>query len=168
VYAESWALVHMLFQEDPNEGRFHLLLSRLAFGGSSDAALTAVYGPNAVDSLDACLRRFAAHPDVSFMNYTFGTPFDAVPTRTRTLGRVEILMVLGELLAHADREFLGPAEEHLMAAWSADSTQALPAALLGHVCERSGRPAEADRWFEHVARLAPVGARASGVAGDVL
>ncbi len=169
LYAESWALVHMLIMDERDQGhRFDALLSRLATGVSSSVAMAAVFGPDAVDSLESELRLFSANPAVSYIDYKFETPFERVPAQVRPLDRVETLIVLGELLTHAGPDFQTSAEQHLKAAWSADSTRALSAALLGEVCEQTRRPGDADRWFDRVSHSDASGARARGIAGNVL
>ena len=168
LYAEAWALVHMLMMDDDvDPARFNALVHRIASGTGSVEALQAVYGPNAVDSLDARLLAFSRSPQVSYINRTFDAEFDQMPVQISELNRAQTAAALGELLVHSDESRLPAAGELLHAAWVSDSSRSATAAWLGYAAERQTRTAEADGWFRTVAR-AMGDPRADGIAGTVL
>ena len=169
VYAQSWALVHALVM-DPADGgrRFGALLSELVRGRPSAEALRLVYGPNASDSLQRRLREYVSLGTLPYSQWDFAQGFDEAPVRARALGHAEILTVLGELIAHTRESLYPSAREHLEAAWSEDSTHALPAALLAELAERQGDRAEAAQWIAAVQRSSDREPRPFAIAGIVL
>lgn len=169
IYAESWALVHsLILSPQRSEHRFDALLNELVRGTESVRALRKVYGPNALDSLTGAIRQMAERPSLPYIEWSFAEDFDVVRVQTRILDGVETCTVLGELLAHAPDALHPLAQEHLRAAWGADSSRTLAAALLGQLAERAGDHDAADRWFGAVERSAPGQARACAMAGEVL
>ena len=168
VYAQSWALVHMLEMDPLDPSRFDRLLAGLGDGATSLDVLRRVYGPNAPDSLEQRLRRYVNQPTLPARGLEFSDDFEEVPVTTRALDRAETRTVLGELLAHTKDELAPLALEHLQAAWNADSTRVLPAALLGELAERGKDRAGASRWFAAVQRSDGSEPRALGIAGSAL
>jgi hypothetical protein len=168
LYAQSWALVHMLEMDALDPSRFGRLLAELGRGTTSLDALRIAYGPNAVDSLEQQLRSYVNLPTLSAHGLEFSDDFEEVPVATRALDGVEIRTVLGELLVHEKDDMAPLAVEHLQAAWNADSTRALPAALLGAMAERGNDRESASRWFAAIQRSDRSEPRALGVAGSAL
>jgi hypothetical protein len=168
VYAQSWALVHLLALDPVTPSRFGLLLAGLGQSMTSLDAIRAAYGPNAPDSLERRLREYVKQDVLSDRVLEFSDDFDQVPVAVRALDRVETCTVLGELLAHTKDELAPLACEHLQAAWNADSTRALPAAVLGEVAERQKDRAGASQWFAAVQRSDGSEPRALGIAGAAL
>jgi len=165
VYAESWGLVHMLFMEDGDTGRFDRLLATLALGTPGLDALRGVYGAGAPDSLLATLRSYARRSSHAYVEHAFDAA--AAPITLRVLDAVDARIALGDLLAHGSDGQLDAAREHLDAAWAGDSTRAQSAALLAQLDERRHQRTDAARWIAAVER-APDDARACGIAGALL
>jgi hypothetical protein len=168
VYAQSWALVHLLAMDPVTPSRFGLLLAGLGRGMTSLDAVQAAYGTNAPDSLERRLREYVKQDVLLRRVLEFSDDFDQVPVAIRALDRVETHTVLGELLAHTRDELAPLAREHLEAAWRKDSTRTLPAALLGEMAERQKDRADASRWFAAVQRSGGREPRALGIAGAAL
>jgi hypothetical protein len=168
VYAQSWALVHLLLMDPVTDSGFGLLLAGLGRGMTSLDAVRIAYGPNAPDSLEQRLRSYVKQDVLLYRPLEFSDDFDNVPVVIRALDRVETHTVLGELLAHTKDELAPLAREHLEAAWNADSTRALPAALLGEMAERRKDRAGASQWFAAVQRSDGSELRAQGIAGNAL
>jgi hypothetical protein len=168
LYAQSWALTHLLVMDPAGPSRFDLLLSELGRGTTSLDALRIAYGPNAADSLQRRLREYVSLLTLPAHGLEFSEEFDEVPVATRPLDAAETCTVLGELLLQAKEELAPLAAEHLETAWDADSTRALPAALLGALAERRGDRPGASRWFAAVQRAGTGDPRALGIVGSVL
>jgi hypothetical protein len=168
IYAQSWALVHELIHGPGDASqRFGDFLTELAAGEDDDAAFERVYGPTAIDSLENVLRKRMTDLAMPMFEWKFSDDFDDVAVTRRALDRVETKTILGELLAHMSEEFAPLASAHLRAAWEADSTRPLPAALLGRVTLAAGG-ADAATWFAAVQRAPAAESRAPGLAGSAL
>ena len=168
LYAQSWALTHLLEMDPAGPSRFELLLSELGRGTTSLDALRIAYGPNAADSLQRRLREYVSLLTLPAHGLEFSEDFDEVPVATRPLDAAETCTVLGELLLQTKEELAPLAREHLETAWDADSTRALPAALLGALAERRGDREGASRWFAAVRRSGADDPRALGIVGSAL
>ena len=168
VYAQSWALAHALMMDPADPSRFGRLLAELGRGTTGLDALRRVYGPNAPDSLERRLREYVSLLSLPARSLEFSDDFDEVPVSIRPLDRIETWTALGELLANARKEQAPLAAEHLEAAWSADSTRALSAAVLGAMAVRHGDWPAASRWFAAVQRAGPGEPRALAVAGSAI
>ena len=168
LYAESWALTHMLFFDPVDHGRhFSRLLGEMAHGATGITALRTVYGPNAPDSLLNATLAYT-RTTIRASEWTFATDLATVQVRTRVLGRAETEAALGELQLRSKRELAPLAREHLVAAWAVDSTRAVTAELLGELAERQDDGAEEARWFSVLDRPGVEDPRAFGLAGAAL
>jgi hypothetical protein len=167
LYATSWALVHMLSLGDPGGSeRFDHFISELGLGVSSKDALREIYGPNAADSISAALRVYVAQGR-SYMEYQFPGGFEALAFHSRVLSRLEVLELLGELLARSEVT-RALAREHLESAWRSDSSRALPCALLFELANKAGDRAAADHWLGALRASRDRDPRARGLAGEAL
>ena len=167
IYAQSWALVHELFHGSADSRqRFGELLTRLAASDADATAFDHVYGPGARDSLELVLRRRVT--DMAMLSVQWKFDFEKVPMRVRVLDAIETWTILGELLAHMDTKFASHSNDHLEAAWGADSSRLLPAALMGRNADAAGDNAGAARWFETVRRAPAAEPRALGLVGSAL
>lgn len=166
VYAQSWALVHGLVL-DPVEGgaRFGRLIGRLSAGDDDRRAIEAIYGPNAIDSLDAELRRRMTLLTLPYAEDRFPTTVEALPLVTRLLDRADVASRLGELLVHASDGRANLARDHLEAAWRADSTRTIPAAWLAVLAARLGDAGAVALWTRRVEDAKPADPRASAIVG---
>ena len=158
----------MLEMDPLDPSRFDRLLAELGRGTTSLDALRIVYGPNAADSLEQGLRSYVNQQTLPARGLEFSDDFEEVPIATRALDGVETRTVLGELLLHEKDDLAPLAAEHLETAWNADSTRALPAALLGALAERRNDRESASRWFAAVQRSDGSEPRALGIAGSAL
>jgi len=169
VYAESWAMVHMLVMT-PGEGgsRFSRFLGALGRGVEQTTALRDAYGVRAGDSLTNALAAYVKQGSYHFTSYTFATDVADVETQTRDLSRAEVLIVLGELAMRSKESLRPVAREHLEAAWRADSASALAAGLLCELAtDAKDEPAVA-RSVAAVERAAHADPRARALAGIAL
>jgi tetratricopeptide (TPR) repeat protein len=152
-YAQSWAFVHFLRLGDPN-ARFAAFLTRLRKGADPIGAFTAVYGSN-LDSLDREFSAYIRRPSIPYRKLTFERDFDAISTREERMSRAEVLVRLGDLLAHDRSRRAEDAEEHFEAALRLDPDNASALAGLGRLMERRGRAAAADSSFGRAIALGP-------------
>jgi len=177
IYAQSWALVHALVFDPAGSDRLGVLLRRLAAGVPSGNAIRDVYGPSAPDSLLRQLRVDVEAVAMHALEVSFSQDLEDVPLTTRSLPRVEVLELLGELAlqtSSAARDSAlrsgleSRASGYLAAAWESDSSRMMTAALNGRRFEERGDRAGADAWFGRVERADGADARASAIAGTSL
>jgi len=169
IYAQSWALVHMLVMAPgADAARFPKLLGELGRGVDSHAALAHAYGPNACDSLAAALRAYVQRGSYTHTRWRFSADLEEVPTRVRAVPRAEVLTLLGELAARSRRTLAPLAREHLEAAWRADSSNAVAAGVMCELADREGDDATSAGWADAVQRAAGADPRARALAGCAL
>ena len=147
IYAQSWALVHALVFDPAGSDRLGVLLRRLAAGVPSGNAIRDVYGPSAPDSLLRQLRVDVEAVAMHALEVSFSQDLEDVPLTTRSLPRVEVLELLGELAlqtSSAARDSAlrsgleSRASGYLAAAWESDSSRMMTAALNGRRFEERG------------------------------
>ena len=169
VYAESWALVHMLVMEPGTDtGRFPRLLGALGRGSDGDDALREAYGPAALDSLERALGDYARRTSMSYSKWTFAEDLSDVPVRTRELDSAETLTLLGELAMRSGEVQSALAREHLEGAWQTDSTAAVAAGVLCELETDKFDDRRAERWAAAAERAPKADPRARALAGSAL
>src|SRR5262252_4562789 len=98
IYAESWAMVHMLVMKPgPDAGMLSRYLGALGRGAEDRTALAASYGAHATDSLTDALRQYVKLGTYSYSSWSFGDDLTDVDARVRELPASEVLLLLGEL-----------------------------------------------------------------------
>jgi hypothetical protein len=169
VYAESWAMVHMLVMA-PGEGgsRFSRFLGALGRGVEQAPALREAYGSGAADSLSNALGVYVKLGSYHFTTYTFASDLADVATEVRELSRPEVLTVLGELAMRSKKSLQPVAREHLETAWRADSSNALAAGLLCEMASAASDVPAMTRWAAAVGRATRPDPRARALAGMAL
>ena len=169
IYAQSWALVHMLVRErDRDPAAFSRLIRAFERGASSRVAHWEAMGMNAIDSLEKALTAYVARPTMSYSSWNFDSDFTEVAVRTRALSRSEVLGALGELAMRSEQSLQPLALEHLLAAWEADSSDVVPAGVLCELADRGSDRTGIERWTAAVERAQAPDPRASALAGCAL
>jgi len=167
-YAASWALVHMLYFDREKADRFDRFLNRIRRGATDEQALRDAYGPGARDSLLNLLDEFGYRTGLYSATWEFEAPFESLPVQQRELESAEALALLGELVTALGPTHFDLARRHLEAAWRADSTNAMPAALLATIATMLDDGPAATRWSAALERSPSAAPRAHAVLGGLL
>lgn len=167
-YAQAWALTHYLVIGDPqHRENFSKLLAQLEQGTDSETAFRSAFGLDLAAAQQA-LGAYVRARSYTFIRYTPDKELDEATVRVRPLERQEVLLLLGDLLAHHQPIQFEEAERHARAALAIDPS--LPDAYLTLALLRrvQQRPGEAVELCEKALALAPGSARAHALRGASL
>ena len=146
-YAQSWAVVHILFGGQPDRWpRLLLFLELLEDGRPPEQALGDALGTT-LDSLARDLASLIRSTELPYTRYTFKDLGINEQVTVRTLSQEETLFRLGDYLAHAAPERAGEAEEHFRAALKIAPEHAGAIAGLGFLRELGDDLEEAARFY---------------------
>jgi tetratricopeptide (TPR) repeat protein len=162
LYAQSWALVHMLLVGDGGREKVGRYLEELTAGSPERAAFREAFGEEigaAEHRLDVYVRR----PDLG--SFRVPLPMDA-EVSVRDMPAAEVHTLLGELLLHAGR--LDDAAGHLQSALQADSSWAPAHEASADLALRRGRMAQARSHARSALTKAPATATALYRWADML
>jgi tetratricopeptide (TPR) repeat protein len=154
-YAQSWALVHMLFRGPPGlRSKSGAFLAAVLSGEPVESAVRTELGMELPD-LERMLREYWKETEFTFTVTSFD---DLPPVETRSASRVErvaLLGVLGDLLFDGHQGKSPEAEEHYGAALSIDPANGRALAGLAALRAEEGKHAEAKALYEQAVERAP-------------
>lgn len=167
-YAQSWALVHMLAIGDPaHKSRMGGFLRAIQQGTDSRQAFERAFGIE-LGVAQQQLAEYVRLRSFTYATITFDEAFDEEAVATRPLERKELLLRLGDLLAHHPSAQPDEAELHLRAALAIDSTLTDAWTTLALLRLRQERPAEAIELCQRAIALDAKSVRAHRIHGHSL
>jgi len=167
-YAQSWALTHFLVAGSPERrSRFGRLFAALARGVDSRTAFEQAFEIDLV-SVEQQLVAYLRASSYTYIRYTPPEEFEIEAATARPLERKEVLLNLGDLLAHRPPIQFDEAERHLRLALAIDPELAEAWIALGFLRMGQDRPAEAVEMCERALALDAGSARAHALLGRSL
>jgi hypothetical protein len=138
-YAESWALTHML----AIAGEDGVLESWLAGGGEPD-----------IETLEPALEEYIGEGNWPHHTFRFTRNFEDLPVQAYAVGRPEILVRLGDLMARQPGLRTEDARQHYRTALGLNASYAPAVFGLGVTYELEGRQEIADSLYTVARKLA--------------
>jgi Flp pilus assembly protein TadD len=152
-YAQSWAVVHILFggksERWPQLVRF---LELLEDGASVDEALATALGTTK-EQLAEDLERFIRADELPYTRYTFKDLGINEEVEIAPMSRPDVLYRLGDYLAHAEPDRTAEAEEHFRAALKIIPEHPGAIAGLGFIRDLDGELDEASKFYQWALEL---------------
>jgi hypothetical protein len=155
-YAQSWLLVHYLLQGQEAKLRpgFSKFLTLLAQGHPQDKALADALGMDK-SQLETELENYSRRSFFQYNQLSSDELEILTQAQVAPVQYEEVLLHLGDLLAHLGNERLHEAEAFFKEAISANPNAALAYAGLGHVEQERGKFSEGRKHFEKAIQLGP-------------
>ncbi len=152
-YAESWALVHYMFNgSDTRREQFPKFLALLQAGKPTDEAFRTAF-QGSYDDLERELRNYVRRLVFSYRRYSLADfPLPEIAD-AKPAARDAVLVALGDVLAHSSLANVGEGETFLKEAIRINPTSAEAHATLGSALQARHLPAEADAEYEKAIQL---------------
>lgn len=154
-YAESWALVHYILEEDAQSRRAQLAhyVELLSSGAAADESFVQAFRES-FEEFESGLAAYARRAEFPVSVEEFDRPLESdSELEARPMSEAEGLALLGDLLLHTDRT--EEAEGYLLRALELDATQTQALVSLGVLRLRQNRFAEARERLERAVAAEP-------------
>jgi tetratricopeptide (TPR) repeat protein len=167
-YAQSWALTHYLVaSSEESNSRLKDLLTLIKRGIDSKTALTRAYGVD-LASLQKQLKQYVRSGSYGLYIHTPEEPFNEEQAVAIPLERKDVLVQLGDLLAHQQAIPFSSAYAHLNAALELDENLAEAYVVLAKLKLEDGQLSEAVECCERATALTPDNPRIYAIHGESL
>lgn len=151
-YAQSWALVHYLMNDDERRTQFGTFLRLIANRKSAQEAFAAAFGITYA-KMESDLRSYVRSYMFPYTKYPIGQLTMPVIPKPEPLTYAEYVYELGDLVAHADPDSGATAEPFLAEALKADPANAEAWADVGWLHDLAGREQEALAAYQRAVQL---------------
>ncbi len=167
IYAESWALVHMLMAGDPSlRPKVSGFAFQVAAGRDPVVAFEETMGMSLLEA-ERELKGYVHRAAFNYYRFQFRGPLGGGGELVRDIPRSDVLAELGELLVRSGGPELS-ALEHLEEALAVDPENADAWSTLGLLRAVQGDRVSGERWLRRAVELEPDNARSRWLLGQAL